>query len=116
MRGGGGRSSPPRAEAPSRAGNQLMAGLGRSGSTQPVAAMTAIGARTAPPSRGRPARSGAERMGTKANAIQIGILGLGNIGAGTVEILRRNGALIERRLGVPFELARAADLDQARAA
>ncbi len=55
-------------------------------------------------------------MGTKANAIQIGILGLGNIGAGTVEILRRNGALIERRLGVPFELARAADLDQARAA
>ena len=52
--------------------------------------------------------------GTKA--IKVGLLGLGNIGAGTVEILRRNGALIERRLGVPFELARAADLDPARAA
>jgi len=54
-------------------------------------------------------------MSTKTNAIRIGILGLGNIGAGTVEILRRNGALIERRLGVPFEIARAADLDPARA-
>jgi homoserine dehydrogenase len=51
--------------------------------------------------------------GTKA--IKIGILGLGNIGAGTVEILRRNGGLIERRLGAPFELARAADLDPSRA-
>jgi homoserine dehydrogenase len=48
-------------------------------------------------------------------AIRVGILGLGNIGAGTVEILRRNAALIERRLGVPFEVARAADLDPARA-
>jgi homoserine dehydrogenase len=51
--------------------------------------------------------------GTKA--IKVGILGLGNIGAGTVEILRKNGALIERRLGVPFELARAADRDASRA-
>ncbi len=50
--------------------------------------------------------------GTKA--IKVGILGLGNIGAGTVEILRRNGGLIERRLGAPVELARAADLDPAR--
>ena len=51
--------------------------------------------------------------GTKA--IKVGILGLGNIGAGTVEILRRNGALLERRLGVPFELTRAADRDASRA-
>lgn len=52
-------------------------------------------------------------MGDKA--IKVGILGLGNIGAGTVEILRRNGPLIERRVGVPFEIARVADLDPARA-
>jgi homoserine dehydrogenase len=52
--------------------------------------------------------------GTKA--IKVGILGLGNIGAGTVEILKRNGDLLERRLGVPFEIARAADLDPARGA
>jgi homoserine dehydrogenase len=58
---------------------------------------------------------GVDRMSTKANAIKIGILGLGNIGAGTVEILQRNGALIERRLGVPFEIVRAADLDPTRA-
>jgi homoserine dehydrogenase len=47
-------------------------------------------------------------------AIKVGILGLGNIGAGTVEILKKNGALIERRVGVPFELAKAADLDPNR--
>src|SRR5512145_1598109 len=52
-------------------------------------------------------------MGNKA--IKVGILGLGNIGAGTVEILQRNGALIERRVGVPFEIAKVADLDPARA-
>jgi homoserine dehydrogenase len=51
--------------------------------------------------------------GTKA--IKVGILGLGNIGAGTVEILRKNGALLEKRLGVPFELVRAADKDASRA-
>ncbi len=54
-------------------------------------------------------------MSARANSIKIGILGLGNIGAGTVEILQRNGGLIERRLGVPFEVVRAADLDPARA-
>jgi homoserine dehydrogenase len=50
-----------------------------------------------------------------AKAVKVGILGLGNIGAGTVEILKRNGGLIERRLGVPFEIARVADLDRGRA-
>ncbi len=54
-------------------------------------------------------------MGGDTKAIKVGILGLGNIGAGTVEILKRNGGLIERRLGVPFELVRAADLDERRA-
>jgi homoserine dehydrogenase len=54
-------------------------------------------------------------MSSKPNAIRVGILGLGNIGSGTVEILRRNADLIERRLGAPLELARAADLDASRA-
>ena len=54
-------------------------------------------------------------MSGSTKAIKVGILGHGNIGAGTVEILQRNGGLIERRLGVPFEVARAADLDPARA-
>jgi homoserine dehydrogenase len=52
-------------------------------------------------------------MGNKA--IKVGILGLGNIGAGTVEILKKNGALIERRVGVPFEIAKVADLNADRA-
>ena len=54
-------------------------------------------------------------MSAGASTIKIGILGLGNIGAGTIEILRRNGELIERRLGARLELARAADLDPRRA-
>jgi homoserine dehydrogenase len=52
---------------------------------------------------------------SNSNAIRVGVLGLGNIGSGTVDILRRNAALIERRLGAPLLLARAADLDPARA-
>jgi len=55
-------------------------------------------------------------MSGSTKAIKVGILGLGNIGAGTVEILKRNGGLIERRLGVPFEVVRAADLEPSRAA
>jgi homoserine dehydrogenase len=51
----------------------------------------------------------------ETKAINVGILGLGNIGTGTVEILRRNGSLLEKRLGVPFNLARAADKDPSRA-
>ena len=54
-------------------------------------------------------------MSGETKAIKVGVLGLGNIGAGTVEILKRNGGLIERRLGVPFEVVKAADLDPARA-
>ena len=54
-------------------------------------------------------------MSDRANAIRVGILGLGNIGAGTVQILQRNAAHIERRLGAPIELVRAADLDPSRA-
>ena len=54
-------------------------------------------------------------MSGSTKAIKVGILGLGNIGAGTIEILQRNGGLIERRLGVPFEVTRVADLDPARA-
>lgn len=43
--------------------------------------------------------------------VKIGILGLGTIGCGTVEILQRNREIIEARLGRPVEIVRAADLD-----
>jgi len=55
-------------------------------------------------------------MSDRPNPIRIGILGLGNIGTGTVEILQRNAAHIERRLGAPLVLAKAADLDPSRGA
>lgn len=62
-----------------------------------------------------PADHVGEGMHMSGKAIKVGILGLGNIGAGTVEILQKNGALIERRVGVPFEIARVADLHPAHA-
>src|SRR3989304_1383611 len=40
------------------------------------------------------------------NKIGIGLIGLGTVGSGVVDILRRNGDLIRRRLGVPVEIVR----------
>ncbi|MBN1962510.1 MAG: homoserine dehydrogenase [Deltaproteobacteria bacterium] len=54
-------------------------------------------------------------MNSELKAIKVGLLGLGNIGTGTVDILRRNADLIESRLGVPIELVRVADLNAERA-
>ena len=42
------------------------------------------------------------------SSIRIGLLGLGTVGAGVVRILDENGDLIERRIGVPLEIARVA--------
>jgi len=36
--------------------------------------------------------------------IGIGLLGLGTVGSGVIDILRRNGELIKRRVGVPVEV------------
>jgi len=43
--------------------------------------------------------------------IGVGLIGFGTVGAGVVKILRQNAALIRRRVGVPVELVRIADLD-----
>ena len=43
--------------------------------------------------------------------IGIGLIGFGTVGTGVVKILLQNAALIRRRLGVPVELIRVADLD-----
>ena len=42
------------------------------------------------------------------SSIRIGLLGLGTVGAGVVRILDENADLIERRIGVPLEIARVA--------
>lgn len=44
-------------------------------------------------------------------SVNIGIIGLGNIGRGTVSILQKNEELITDRLGVPVKIVRVADLD-----
>ena len=46
--------------------------------------------------------------------VKIGIIGLGTLGSGTLQILRENGNILEDRLGAPIEIVRAADLDKER--
>jgi len=48
-------------------------------------------------------------------SINVGLIGLGTVGTGVVKLLRLNAELIERRLGIPVVLKRAADLDESRA-
>ena len=47
--------------------------------------------------------------------IQVGLLGIGTVGSGTFNVLRRNQHEIQRRAGRGIEIAMVADLDVARA-
>ena len=47
--------------------------------------------------------------------IQVGLLGIGTVGSGTFEVLRRNQEEIQRRAGRPIQITMVADLDVARA-
>src|ERR671926_40934 len=49
-------------------------------------------------------------------AIQVGLLGIGTVGSGTFNVLRRNQEEIRRRAGRGIEITMVADLDTARAA
>ena len=46
--------------------------------------------------------------------IKIGLIGWGTVGTGVVKLLRRNSALISRRLGAHLAISRIADLDLKR--
>lgn len=46
--------------------------------------------------------------------IGVGLIGFGTVGTGVAKILLENAALIQRRVGVPVELIRIADLDTTR--
>ena len=43
--------------------------------------------------------------------VRVGLIGFGTVGSGVAKILLRNAPLIQRRLGVPLDLVRIADLD-----
>lgn len=43
--------------------------------------------------------------------VGVGIIGLGTVGTGVAKILLENAAVISRRVGVPIEIVRIADLD-----
>jgi homoserine dehydrogenase len=47
--------------------------------------------------------------------IQVGLLGIGTVGSGTFNVLKRNQAEIKRRAGRGIEITMVADLDTARA-
>ena len=47
--------------------------------------------------------------------IQVGLLGIGTVGSGTFEVLKRNQEEIQRRAGRPIQITMIADLDTARA-
>jgi homoserine dehydrogenase len=46
--------------------------------------------------------------------VGVGIIGFGTVGMGVAKILLENAALINRRVGVPLEIVRIADLDMTR--
>lgn len=46
--------------------------------------------------------------------VGVGIIGFGTVGTGVAKILLENAALIARRVGVPIEIVRIADLDVTR--
>ena len=46
--------------------------------------------------------------------VGVGIIGFGTVGTGVAKILLGNAALISRRVGVPIEIVRIADLDVIR--
>ncbi len=48
-------------------------------------------------------------------SIQVGLLGIGTVGSGTFNVLRRNQAEIKRRAGRGIEISMVADLDVTRA-
>ncbi len=52
--------------------------------------------------------------GSRPDAVGVGLIGLGTVGSGVVEVLRRNARVIEKRLGFPVRLVRIADLDTRR--
>lgn len=45
------------------------------------------------------------------NKINVGLIGFGTVGAGVVTILKQNASLLRRRIGIPVELKKIADLD-----
>ena len=47
--------------------------------------------------------------------IQVGLLGIGTVGSGTFEVLKRNQEEIQRRAGRPIQITMVADLDTTRA-
>jgi homoserine dehydrogenase len=57
----------------------------------------------------------AQRREAEAKPIQVGLLGIGTVGGGTFNVLKRNQEEIRRRAGRGIQITMVADLDTARA-
>ncbi|MBX3644346.1 MAG: homoserine dehydrogenase [Rubrivivax sp.] len=57
----------------------------------------------------------APRRDAEARPIQVGLLGIGTVGGGTYQVLKRNQEEIRRRAGRGIQITMVADLDVARA-
>jgi homoserine dehydrogenase len=49
------------------------------------------------------------RIDNRSKPVRVALLGCGTVGEGVVRLMRRNAALIQRKLGAPLELAGVAD-------
>ena len=58
---------------------------------------------------------GSSASNGKFGPVRVGLLGIGTVGSGTFEVLRRNQDEIRRRAGRSIEIVKVADLDVARA-
>jgi homoserine dehydrogenase len=48
------------------------------------------------------------------NIVNVGLIGAGTVGCGVIEVLRRNGDIIEKRTGIRINLKKIADIDPDR--
>src|SRR6185437_15562917 len=50
-----------------------------------------------------------------SNAVRLGLVGLGTVGTGVLEMLKKNRALVESKIGAPLEIAMICDRSAAAA-
>jgi hypothetical protein len=77
-------------------------------------AIANVTARPEPPDA--PFQNQANQSQTFMNPIKVGLLGIGTVGSGTFNVLKRNQEEIRRRAGRGIEIAVVADLNTERAA
>ena len=110
------RSRPELALAPtatvscaSRSSRMSIARVRRSAESATPCAWLRPGCLRASPPRAHSSTLRLARFEAPLKPVRVGLLGCGTVGEGVVKLMRRNAALLERKLGAPLELAGVAD-------